>query len=65
MKSVGNSFEVAVLGLPGLPVEIERSDDLIQWNPWTNGVLSSGGGLEVFDENSGDESRRFYRVKGR
>jgi hypothetical protein len=49
---------VSVQGLTGLPVEVERSADLLNWQKWTNGVLGSSP-LEFRDTRN---LRQFYRA---
>ena len=52
---------VLVQGLPGLPVQVERSVDLLHWQTWTNGLLRSGP-LEFLDVDAGQNPRQFYRA---
>jgi len=59
-----NVFRLSVQGLPGLPVDIERSADLLQWDRWTNGVLGSNP-LEFLDKSVGLTPRQFYRAVAR
>jgi hypothetical protein len=56
-----NAFHLSVQGLPGLPVQIERSLDLIHWQNWTNGILGTGP-LEFLDASDGTSPRQFYRA---
>jgi len=54
-------FHLSVEGLPGLPVQFERSADLLHWQSWTNGVLGTSP-LEFLDASRGVNPRQFYRA---
>ena len=56
-----NTFRLSVHGLPGLPVQIERSVDLLHWQSWTNGLLGSSP-LEFLDPSAGVNPCQFYRA---
>jgi hypothetical protein len=57
-----DSVRVQLQGLPGLPVELERSADLRHWQTWTNGVLGSVP-FEFTDPDA--NSHQFYRALAR
>jgi hypothetical protein len=56
-----SGFTLSVQGLPGLPMAIERSTNLMSWEPWTNDVLTSGW-MEFSDQRAGAAPRQFYRA---
>jgi hypothetical protein len=56
-----NGLRVWVQGLPGLPVQMERSANLREWQSWTNGVLGSTP-LEFLEASAGLNPRQFYRA---
>ena len=58
-----NGFRVALEGLPGLPFQIERSADSLNWQIWTNGVLGTGP-LELQDATATLNPFRVYRARG-
>ena len=57
-----SGFRVSIQGLPGLPVQIERSSNLFDWQSWTNAVLGSSP-LEFLDSTA--SSNQFYRAFAR
>jgi hypothetical protein len=59
-----NGVRVWVQGLPGLPAQIERSANLLEWQSWTNGVLGSTP-LEFLEAGAGLNPRQFYRAVAR
>lgn len=59
-----NTLDLSVQGLPGLPVQIQRSSDLAVWQLWTNVVLASTP-VEVTDPDASLNSHQFYRAFAR
>lgn len=59
-----SGFTLSVQGLPGLPMAIERSTNLLSWEPWTNGVLTTGW-LDFLDQQAGAGAKQFYRAVAR
>jgi hypothetical protein len=55
---------LAVQGLAGLPVGIERSADLATWQSWTNLTLGSAP-VELQDPAAPESPRQFYRAVAR
>jgi hypothetical protein len=55
---------LAVRGLAGLPVGIERSADLATWQSWTNLTLGSAP-VELRDPAAPESPRQFYRAVAR
>jgi hypothetical protein len=52
-------FGVSVQGLAGVQVDIERSQDLIRWQKWTNGVLAN---TPLTFRDGDTNPRQFYRT---
>lgn len=59
-----DTFSLSVRGIPGVPVELERSSDFSSWQRWTNLTLGANP-LELTDSVAGETSRRFYRATAR
>ena len=59
-----DTFSLSVRGIPGVPVELERSADLASWQRWTNLTLGANP-LEMMDSVASETSRRFYRATAR
>ncbi|MCI0747453.1 MAG: hypothetical protein L0Y58_18775, partial [Verrucomicrobia subdivision 3 bacterium] len=55
-----NSLELSLQGLSGLPVQIQRSSDLLGWQSWTNVIL--GGDPITLSDPSPVQSSQFYRA---
>jgi hypothetical protein len=55
---------LALRGLPGLPVELQKSSNLLNWEVWTNAVLSDGR-LELVDPTVSSGVSLFYRARAR
>jgi hypothetical protein len=54
-------FRFRIEGLAGMPVDIERSSDLMHWENWFTTVLGDDP-LELLDVSGTVKTHQFYRV---
>ena len=59
-----NALDVLLQGLPGLPVRLERTSNLVGWQTWTKIVLRDQA-IELSEGNASVQSAQFYRALAR
>jgi hypothetical protein len=57
-------FRFRIEGLASMPVDIERSSDLVHWENWFTTILGDDP-LELLDVSATVKARQFYRVLAR